>query len=176
MSLLALMWTFFNIGLFTIGGGVVALTLIKQMLVDTSVISAADFYNMIAVSESTPGPLGINMATYVGFHIYGVPGAILATASEAAPSVIIIIIVARILDKVRSSPFFEGAFVHLRPIATALIITAGAHICGAALFSGGKADILALGFFALATVLQLKLKVHPLAVIALGAIFGALIF
>lgn len=176
MSIFALMWTFFNIGLFTIGGGVVALTLIKQMLVDTGVVSAADFYNMIAISESTPGPLGINMATYVGFHIYGVPGAILATASEAAPSVIIIIVVARILDKVRSSPFFEGAFEHLRPVATAMIAVAGVHICSAALFSFGKLDLLAFGFFVLATVLQLKLKMHPLLVIALGAFFGVMVF
>ena len=70
MSLLQLMWTFFYIGLFTIGGGQVAITLMYQPVVEGGLLSADQFYNMVAVSESTPGPIGINMATYIGCELF----------------------------------------------------------------------------------------------------------
>ena len=90
MSIFALFCTFFYIGLFTIGGGVVALTLMQQTIVDRGIIDSQTFYNMVAISESTPGPLGINMATYIGYNLYGVPGGIIATAGEVLPSLICI--------------------------------------------------------------------------------------
>ena len=99
MSLFQLIFTFFYIGLFTIGGGIVALTIMQQTLVNPGIISQEQFYNMVAISESTPGPLGTNMATYIGYNLYGIPGGIIATLSEAAPSVIIILIIAHFMKK-----------------------------------------------------------------------------
>ena len=90
MTLLELFGTFFYIGLFTIGGGVVAITLMQQTIVSKGIISLDQFYNMVAISESTPGPLGTNMATYIGYKLYGVPGALVTTIGEALPSIIII--------------------------------------------------------------------------------------
>ena len=89
MTLLQLAFTFFYIGLFTIGGGQVAITLMQQSLVTTGVISQEMFYNMVAISESTPGPIGINMATYIGYELYGVPGGLIVTGAQVLPSIII---------------------------------------------------------------------------------------
>jgi len=75
-SLFQLFWIFFYIGAFTIGGGLVAITLMQQTLVDKGVISAEQFYNMVAISESTPGPIGVNMATYIGYKLYGILGSL----------------------------------------------------------------------------------------------------
>ena len=97
MSLLQLAFTFFYIGLFTIGGGQVAITLMQQSIVSAGLISQEQFYNMIAISESTPGPIGINMATYIGYELYGVPGALAVTGAEVLPSIIIILIIARFM-------------------------------------------------------------------------------
>ena len=95
MSLLQLAFTFFYIGLFTIGGGQVAITLMQQSIVSSGLISQAQFYNMVAISESTPGPIGINMATYIGYELYGIPGALAVTGAQVLPSIIIILIIAR---------------------------------------------------------------------------------
>ena len=95
MTLWALFWRFFFIGLFTIGGGQVAITLMYQELVDSGIIDAELFYNMLAVSESTPGPIGINMATYLGTEMFGVWGGIITTLGTVTPSVIVILIIAR---------------------------------------------------------------------------------
>ena len=99
MTLLNLLWTFFLIGLFTIGGGQVAITLMYQPLVDGGYLDAAEFYNMVAVSESTPGPIGINMATYIGCKFYGVLGGVAVTFATVLPSFIIILIIARFFEK-----------------------------------------------------------------------------
>ena len=88
MTILQLFCTFFYIGLFTIGGGVVALTLMQQTIVEPGLIDSETFYNMVAISESTPGPLGINMATYIGYNLYGIPGGVIATIGEVLPSLI----------------------------------------------------------------------------------------
>ena len=89
MSLFELFCTFFYIGLFTIGGGIVAITLMQQTIVQRGLITEDQFYNMVAISESTPGPLGTNMATYIGYNLYGIPGGIITTIGEVLPSLII---------------------------------------------------------------------------------------
>ena len=99
MTLLELLWTFFYIGLFTIGGGQVAITLMYEPMVEGNLITADQFYNMVAVSESTPGPIGINMATYIGCELYGVMGGILVTFATVLPSLIIILVIAKFFDK-----------------------------------------------------------------------------
>ena len=118
---LRLCWEFFKTGLFAIGGGMATLPFLPNIGETTGWYTQTELMNMLAVSESTPGPIGINMATYVGFTVGGVPGAILATLSEVAPSIIIILIIAVMLKKFRDSKYVNNAFYGLRPASTGLI-------------------------------------------------------
>ena len=101
--LIRLFYEFFKVGLFSIGGGMATIPFLSDMGEKTGWFTASDLMNMIAVSESTPGPIGINMATYVGFTVAGVPGAIISTAGEVAPAIIIILIIAGFLKKFRTN-------------------------------------------------------------------------
>ena len=124
MIYLRLFWEFFKTGLFSIGGGVATLPFLKNIGLSTGWYSQTDLMNMLAVSESTPGPIGINMATYVGFTVCGVPGAVIATVGEVAPSIIVILIVAAMLAKFRESRLVSNALYGLRPASTGLIAAA----------------------------------------------------
>ena len=116
-----LWWEFFKTGLFAVGGGMATLPFLKDIGQSTGWYTYTDLMNMLAVSESTPGPIGINMATYVGFTVRGVPGAIIATLGEITPSIIVILIVAAMLKKFRDSKLVNNAFYGLRPASTGLI-------------------------------------------------------
>lgn len=118
---LRLFWEFFKTGLFAIGGGMATLPFLKDIGETTGWYSYTDLMNMLAVSESTPGPIGINMATYVGFTVGGVPGAVIATIGEVTPSIVVILIVAAMLKKFRDSKYVNDAFYGLRPASTGLI-------------------------------------------------------
>ena len=190
MSLIALCFTFFYIGLFTIGGGVVAITLMQQTIVARGLISPEQFYNMVAISESTPGPIGINMATYIGYNLYGIPGGILASIFEAMPSVIIILIIARFLQKFHENPFVKGSLAFLRPVTTGLILVPAVQVFIFALVNmpsqwgvlltldgwKGLFDWISLAFYAVCAFLLFKFKAHPILIIVLGAVFGVLYF
>ena len=190
MSLLMLCFTFFYIGLFTIGGGVVAITLMQQTIVARGLISTEQFYNMIAISESTPGPIGINMATYIGYNLYGIPGAILTSVFEALPSLIIIIIVARFLQKFHENQFVKGSLAFLRPVTTGLILVPVVQVFIFTLINvpgqwnelltlAGWKDLfdwISFAFYGVCLFLLLKFKAHPIIIIVLGAVFGVLYF
>lgn len=188
MTLLELFGTFFYIGLFTIGGGVVAITLMQQTIVSKGLISMEQFYNMVAISESTPGPLGTNMATYIGYKLYGVPGAIITTIGEALPSIIIILIIARFLQKFNQNIYVKGALNFLRPITTGLILVPVLQVFIFALMNIPQTwtelftkegftnlfkwpSLIAYSIFAF---LLIKFKLHPIIIILLGAGFGIL--
>lgn len=189
MSLFALFCTFFYIGLFTIGGGVVALTLMQQTIVAKGFISEEMFYNMVAISESTPGPLGTNMATYIGYNMYGVTGGIIATMGEVLPSLIIIMIIAKFLQKFISNPFVKGSLAFLRPVTTGLILVPALQMF---LFTAvnlpesinvlttlqGWKDLfnwINFAGYAVFTLLLFKFKIHPILLICLGALFGIIL-
>ena len=190
MSLFSLCCTFFYIGLFTIGGGVVAITLMQQTIVAKGLISPEQFYNMVAISESTPGPIGINMATYIGYNLYGIPGGILTSIFEAMPSVIIILIIAKFLQKFHEQPLVKGTLTFLRPVTTGLILVPAVQIFIFTLIkipsdwsvlltlTGWKElfEWICLAFYAVCTFLLLKFKVHPIIIILLGAVFGIVYF
>lgn len=172
MTLLELLWTFFYIGLFTIGGGQVAITLMYEPLVGGGIISGEQFYNMVAVSESTPGPIGINMATYVGCELYGVIGGILVTLATVLPSLIIILVIAKFFDKYQEKPIVKSVFTCIRPVSAGLIAVAAYEVLKIAIiqpFSFVRLAIF-LGAFAL---LMIK-KISPVFVMILGAIAGIL--
>ena len=124
MTYLRLFWEFFKTGLFAVGGGMATLPFLKNIGLATGWYSQTDLMNMLAVSESTPGPIGINMATYVGFTVAGIPGAVIATVGEVTPSIIVILIVAAMLAKFRDSKLVSNALYGLRPASTGLIAAA----------------------------------------------------
>lgn len=193
MTLFMLFCTFFYIGLFTIGGGVVALTLMQQTMVDTGIIDSSTFYNMVAISESTPGPLGINMATYIGYNLYGVPGGIIATAGEVLPSLICIMIIAGFLKKFSDNAYVKGTLAFLRPVSTGLVLLPFLQIFVFALLNvpdglGFSAvislarqdffslfDFVSIAAYLFFTFLFFKFKLHPIFIIVLGALFGIMI-
>ena len=123
-----LYWEFFKTGLFAVGGGMATLPFLKNIGENTGWYSYSDLMNMLAVSESTPGPIGINMATYVGFTVAGVPGAVTATIGEITPSILVILIVAAFLKSFRNNPWVERVFYGLRPASTGLIGAACAGV------------------------------------------------
>ena len=125
MMLLRLFFEFFKIGLFSVGGGMATLPFLYDMADETGWCTYSQIADMLAVSESTPGPIGINMATYVGYTIGGVPGALAATIGIIVPGILLVIIVTSVLNKFRDNVYVEGAFYGLRPASTALIASAG---------------------------------------------------
>ena len=182
MTHLRLMFEFFKTGLFAVGGGLATLPFLYEISDKTGWFSHADIADMIAISESTPGAIGINMSTYAGFKTAGVPGGILATLSLAAPSLIIILIIAKFLNKFRDNPNVEGAFYGLRPASIAMITAAGLNVAKVALVnipafqaSGSLADLFlpkAIILGILIFVGQKKLNWSPILFIALSAVVG----
>ena len=183
MTLVQLALTFFYIGLFTIGGGQVAITLMYQPMVEGGFITGEEFYNMLAVSESTPGPIGINMATYVGYKMYGVWGGIITTFFTVLPSLIIILLLASVLKKQSSNQLVKSVFNFIRPVSAGLIAVAfwnvfkiSAITLPAFYSSGNFLDALSIEriiFYIFAVFLLIRVKkIPPLLVMLLGAIFG----
>ena len=188
VSLLELFFIFFYVGLFTIGGGLVAITLMEETIVARGLISPEQFYNMVAISESTPGPVGVNIATYIGYELYGVFGAIVTSFGEILPSLICIMIIAQFLKSFQQKPIVKSVFYFLRPASTGLIFVAAIQVFVIALmnipsdlsvlktFNGWKNlfDWQSLYFYVIAVFVLFKIKVHPILLIISGAIFGIL--
>lgn len=184
MSLLQMMITFFFIGLFTIGGGLVAITLMYEPIVGGGLLPSEQFYNMIAISESTPGPMGINMATYIGYEMYGIWGGILTTFATVLPSLIIVILVAKFLGKFQEKPLVKSAFTGLRPAVAGMILVAMIQVFVLAILnlnafkeSGAVYDIVKFPqilYYVVATAVLLKTKLSPIWIIFAGAVFGVL--
>ena len=185
MIYLQLFWEYFKVGLFSVGGGLATLPFLKELGVRTGWFTQAQLADMLAVSESTPGPIGVNMATYVGYHLKGIPGAVTATLGLVAPSVIIILIIAMFLDKFRRNKYVENAFYGIRPASTAMIASALLGLLALCLFGAGSVAGLFSGdisfdakywiLFAVLLVLTRikKLKdLHPLVFIAFSAVVG----
>lgn len=123
-----LFYEFFKIGLFAVGGGLVTVPFLFDLAESYDWFSAKDLADMIAISESTPGPLGVNMATFAGFKAAGVGGAIVATLGLVFPSVVIIIAVSRLLKKFSDNPNVNSVLCGIRPAVIALILAAGIEI------------------------------------------------
>ena len=186
MILLRLFWEFFKTGLFAVGGGMATLPFLYSMADKTGWFTAGNLADMIAVSESTPGPIGVNMATYVGFHTAGIPGAVIATLGLVTPEVIIILLIARVLQQFRQNKTVDAAFYGLRPCSVGLIAAAGLLVVKVAMFhvdvwreSGVFTDLFnwkALALAALLIVLTRYVKplkkLHPIFFILGSALIG----
>lgn len=186
MLYLQLFWEFFKTGLFAIGGGMATLPFLYDMADKTGWFTRAQLADMIAVSESTPGPIGVNMATYAGFDCAGVLGGVVATLGLVTPSVIVIVLIAMALQAFRTNKYVDAAFYTLRPASTGLIAAAGWSVFALVLVnldayraSYQLADLLQwknLLLFAVIWVLTnlvkpLK-KLHPVVFLALAAVVG----
>lgn len=180
--MLQLIFAFFRIGLFAVGGGLATLPFLYQLSRETDWFSSSDISNMIAVSQSTPGPIGVNMATFVGFQGFGIPGAIVASLSLIAPSLIICLLVSKMLDKVKNSPLVQSIFAALRPASAGLILVAGINLAlGTYWTETPKTGNQWLSFdwrmallsLILLTILKIR-KPHPVLLILIAAIAGVI--
>ena len=181
MIYLELFWTFLTIGAFTFGGGYAMLPLIQQEVSARwgNVISEEMLINFVAVSESTPGPFAINMATYIGAEMGGVFGSVCATLGVVVPSFIIILIVAKCYDRFRQSRVVKGCMSGLKPAVVGLIADAVLSVAVTVFFHAGvrvavftqAAFYVSAGIFAVMVVLAFK-KVHPILIICLSAAVG----
>ena len=124
MTLLKLYFIFFHIGLFTIGGGLASLPLLKEAVVDSGMVTETEFIDMLAISQATPGPMGINMATFAGYKLFGIAGAIFATVGIATPSLIIIILIAASMKNFTEHPVAKSVLWGIRSAALGMIAAA----------------------------------------------------
>lgn len=188
MILLRLFFEFFKTGLFAVGGGLATIPFLQDMGAATGWFTDADLTTMIAVSESTPGPIGINMATYVGFQTAGLPGSVIATLGIITPSIIVIILVARILSKFRQSILVESVFRGLRPASTALIAAACVSVALSIFIKVGSDPVMMGHTFsihwvslAMSAALFLAMrtkagkKLHPFVFIGIAAVLGVIL-
>jgi chromate transporter len=186
MLYLRLFYEFFKTGLFAVGGGMATLPFLYNMSDSTGWFTHGQLADMVAVSESTPGPIGVNMATYVGFETAGVPGAVIATLGLVTPSIIIILLIAKVLKAFRENQYVDSAFYGLRPCSVGLIAAAGVLVLKLALLNtdlfattGAVLDLFNIKAIILAAVLIVctryvnKLKdLHPIFFIAASAVVG----
>lgn len=188
MIYLQLFFEFFKTGLFAVGGGMATLPFLYDMAEKTNWFTSGQLADMIAVSESTPGPIGVNMATYVGFTTAGFWGGLIATLALVTPSVIIIVIISYFLKAFRENKYVDAAFYGLRPASTGLIAAAGMTVVTITLLqvdlfknSGSIMDlfnwkslILAVIIYILSNNIKQAKKLHPVFFIVGSAIIGIL--
>ena len=170
-----LIFVFFYVGLFTVGGGLVAIPLIQQEVVARGWITIGEFYQMVAIAESTPGPIGINIATYVGYSQYGIIGSLLATIGFIVPSFVIVSLLAQLLQKHRNRDLVKNWFLFVKAAVVGLIGYALANVADYAFFDSElqgsiRWDSVLLMVFL--TISYYFLKEKPWTVIILGAVAG----
>lgn len=181
MIYLILIWEFCKIGLFAVGGGPATIPFLMDLIDKYHWYSATEFTNLVAISQSTPGSVGINMATYSGYLAAGELGGILATVAIVFPSVVIIFLIAKGMERFKENQNVKGVFFGLRPVVAGLITTSALGIIKIALFTtdNGKTTIhlktlfLFLIIFWLMQIKQLK-KLHP-GVWMLGAVVAGIV-
>ena len=187
-NLALLFFEYFKTGLFAVGGGLATVPFIRDMGAAYGWITEAELANIIAIAESTPGPIGVNAATYVGYLVAGIPGAISATIGLVTPSVIIIILVAKAIRKYYDSHLVQSLFKALRPAAIGLITAAGFSLLLTSLgvkanfmrfaFSADWYSLLKLGIYGVFTFFAFwkkTAKIHPLFYVLAGGALGAVL-
>lgn len=182
-QIVTLMFEFFKTGLFAIGGGPATIPFLMDMAEKYPWFTMSELSDMIAISESTPGPIGLNMATFAGFRTNGIPGGILATLALVVPSIIVILIVAKFLDGFQENRIVKAVFWGIRPAVTALIAAAVINLIQVSLFTeeagtlspNSKSIVLCVILFGLLQWKKTK-KMHPamwfLAAAVVGMVFG----
>lgn len=188
MIYIQLFFEFFKTGLFAIGGGMATLPFLYDMADRTGWFTSSQLADMIAISESTPGPLGVNMSTYAGFTTAGILGGIVATLALVCPSIIVILIICYFLKSFRDNKYVDAVFYGLRPASTGLIAAAGMTVVTITLFQidkfkssqniidlfNWKSLILAIVIYILSNNIKKTKKLHPIFLILCSALIGIL--
>lgn len=187
MIYLDLFITFFKIGLFTIGGGYAMIPLIQQEVIDKGWLNMTQLIDFLAVAESTPGPFAINIATFVGMETAGFLGALTTTTAVVLPSLIIIILIARLFAGFQKNKWVQGALYGIRPVIVGLIGSAALILMSKSLLAPGLEINGLTGFFAalsireiiiffICAVIYFKLDLHPIKLVFLSAGLGIFFF
>lgn len=184
MLYLELFWSFFQIGLFSIGGGYAAMPLIQEQVVDLHAwLTMTQFADIITIAEMTPGPIAINSATFVGIQVAGIPGALIATLGCVVPSCIIVMLLAYVYYRFRGLSLVQGVLAGLRPAVIAMIASAGVSLFILGIYSQRTLpdnllsfDVIALCIFCAAFFVLRKWKPSPLWVMAGAGAAGVLLY
>ncbi len=179
MSILHLFLMFIRIGFFTIGGGLASLPLLKTAVVDGGLLRGNEFIDMIAVSQSTPGPIGINMATYTGFKLASAQGSLAATTGIVLPSLVIIILIAAFMKNYASKRIVKNVLWGIRPAAIGLIASASWYVIIKSLLNDTPAFSINIPALILFAVLFAAYRIKPLPApvyILTGAVIGMVVF
>lgn len=185
MILLKLFYEFMKIGLFTVGGGMACVPFLLALSEKTGWYTEAQLLDMIAISESTPGPIGINMATYTGYTVEGIVGAVIATLGIVIPTVILVLCIAKFLESFKDNKYVLGAMYGLRPASTGLIAAAGVSVAVLSLVNTDafmarewasvvepKSIVLAAILLILTNKVKKTKNLHPVFYIAASAVVG----
>lgn len=184
MIILKLIQVFLLLGAFSFGGGLGSMELIRSRVVDQQMwLTNAEFTDIISISEMTPGPLGINIASFVGTRVAGVPGTIAATLSYVAPAVVIVILMAKVYFKYRDLGIVKAVLNSLHPAVAAMVISAALRLCANAWWGGGIADFcfedlngIGIGLSFVMLVLLQKKKLGPVQAILFSGVIGAILY
>lgn len=181
MTLLMLIWEFLLTGTFAVGGGLSTFPFLVNMSQKHGWFSLAELIDMIAVSESTPGAIGVNMATYAGLKTSGFVGGVLATVALVVPSILMIWLLIPVLDKYRNSRITQGIFQSLRPISAGLIAASLARIMQISFFGPGNGVLGSINWLSIIIfgvffgLVRFWARLHPILVILGGALVGVLL-
>ena len=179
--LLDLFWNFLQVGLFSFGGGMVSITLLMEKLVQQKGwLDATTFTDLIAIAESTPGPIAVNSATFVGIQLAGLPGALIATLGAILPGCAIVLALAMLYRRYRNITLVQGMMDGLRPVIVATIFVGGFSILRNALFESGllqlaSVDWLSVAFFGIGVWLMQKTKISAVSLIVGTGAIGCII-
>ena len=177
MIYLILIFEFLIIGTFSVGGGLATLPYLYSLAERYTWFNKTTLIDMIAISESTPGPIGINMATFAGYKAGGIPGGILASLAVVVTGTIFMLIVSKFLDKFKNHILLKKAFYGIRPMVAALIAYAGYEMFKITILSGDSLNLnfVALGIFIVTSIILMKTKISPILLILFAAILGIFI-
>ncbi len=186
LKLLVIFWTFFKIGLFTIGGGYAMIPMIESDIISKGWLTEQQLVNFMAISESTPGPFAINIATFIGVSQAGIVGAIVATFGVVAPSFIIILIVFKMYQKFISNKHVQSTMFGIKSVVIGLILSVAGTLIFNELFAfTGDANLanLTIAWRSLiimaiigAIMVIFKKKIHPILLIAISAVLGIIFY
>ena len=184
MIYIQLFWSFFQIGLFSIGGGYAAMPLIQNQVVDThSWLTMSQFADIMTIAEMTPGPIAINSATFVGIQVSGVRGAIIATLGCVCPSCIVVMTLAYIYYRFRGLNIVQGVLAGIRPAVISMIASAGISLLILAVYGQRTLpadltdiDAVAVSIFIVGFVILRKWKLNPLWIMGASGVAGILLY
>ncbi len=184
MIYLQLFWSFFQIGLFSIGGGYAAMPLIQNQVVDIhSWLTMTQFADIVTIAEMTPGPIAINSSTFVGIQVAGIPGAVIATLGCVFPSCVIAMTLAYIYYRFRGLSMVQGILAGLRPAVIAMIASAGLSLFLMAIYGQqtlpadpGRIDFVSLGIFAAGFLIMRRFKISPICMMAICGAAGVILY